>query len=106
VALTKGLTWLIDGGVMSARNTLAVLFTVGVSTQLFASDINIIKFIFHGKHRTLAMEMMLLRGELKCVMAERSVAFTAIKASLLDPTHIQEDLNNAQSGITAAMVQL
>jgi hypothetical protein len=43
---------------------------------------------------------------LKFVMAESSVASTAIKASLLGPTRIQEDLNNAQLGIPAAMVQL
>ena len=58
------------------------------------------------KHRTLAMEVMLLRGELKCVTAERSVTFTATKANLLGPIRIQEDLNNAQSGIPAAMAQL
>src|SRR5688500_8433509 len=34
---------------MGARNTLAVLFAVGLSTQVFAASINILTFTFHGR---------------------------------------------------------
>src|SRR5688500_11712220 len=34
---------------MTARNPLAALFTLGLSTQVSASNINIVTFIFHGE---------------------------------------------------------